>query len=639
MKAELVLGNNQKIAYDDVEEELQRGVTYEIAEESLQHGGTYDDKELNMSFVEQPNLMSKASVVKYQGGDNKGIITTSEMEVGSLLNFTLTLVKRRVKVTDTEGGEQSKCEYIIDITVFKKDGSVRNFRECVDSGKVKQVDWIICATHSLAMIPRDKCQKEAFQSMVQCCIESEDVPIEWIYPNAGWRYVDNKKWMFVYAGGAVGSQNVSARTISAKYELDFENGYLHSKKIFDDTMMMREICKSKIASTELLLFTHASLLSTIFEMAGYPLNFVFGIEGPTNSRKTSMVLTMSKIFDRRHLVADAEFATATQCGIEKCLGIYRDGVVIIDDFKPGVSTAQQRMMDAKLDQLIRLCGNRVTKKRMTDFDVDGEKKYFPITGGCVVTMELVSGVLSSITRLFLTRITDVEVDNQKLGFYQTNRWILPTHVYSFLSWVTANFEKIVQKIQLEYEKYRKSYSFAFGRYADMYANLMMTAQLLMIYAVQSNYWSNEQSSVFLGEVEKMLVAELYEMGRTAQKKDKAQIVIKAFIETFFVSQIKVMELSEENCAQRYDIYEDKNVLYIRVACARRIVNEYCYRNNEQMNVTTDDELIDIFERLGVLDIKGEGRERERSRKLPMQRGNTLRYLYLNKCILWNLQEE
>ena len=32
------------------------------------------------------------------------------------------------------------------------------------------------------------------------------------------------------------------------------------------------------------------------------------------------------------MIADAEFATATACGIEKVLNTYKDAVVIIDDF-------------------------------------------------------------------------------------------------------------------------------------------------------------------------------------------------------------------------------------------------------------------------------------------------------------------
>ena len=124
----------------------------------------------------------------------------------------------------------------------------------------------------------------------------------------------------------------------------------------------------------------------------------------TNSRKTSLVLALAKIFGRNNLVADAEFATATNCGIEKVLGTYHDAPVIVDDFKPGATPMQQKALDGKLDELLRFYGNRVTKKRMTDFMPAGSKKYFPISGGCIITMEIVNGVQSSLSRMFLVEL-------------------------------------------------------------------------------------------------------------------------------------------------------------------------------------------------------------------------------------------
>ena len=55
------------------------------------------------------------------------------------------------------------------------------------------------------------------------------------------------------------------------------------------------------------------------------------------------------------------------------------------------------------------------------------------------------------------------------------------------------------------------------------------------------------------------------------------------------------------------------------------------RTYSGIDLVSADEMISALERLEAIDIavKADGR-RERSRKLPIQRGNTMRYLYIRK---------
>ena len=76
------------------------------------------------------------------------------------LNFSLDLVKRIVRISDTKNGEVYAYVYVIRVIVHKMDGSFETFVAAVSSDKVKSVEWLKLCTHSLAKIPSRKEEKE-----------------------------------------------------------------------------------------------------------------------------------------------------------------------------------------------------------------------------------------------------------------------------------------------------------------------------------------------------------------------------------------------------------------------------------------------------------------------------------------------
>ncbi|MCI9216625.1 hypothetical protein AALA78_13030 [Lachnospiraceae bacterium 42-17] len=548
------------------------------------------------------------------------------------LNFSLTLQRRVREITDTETGEQVKESYSVLVTVFARKGAVKQMQAIVEADKIKQTEWLKRCTNSLATLPRNKDQKEDFDMLVQECIEEDFVPEEIIYPNAGWRNIYNKGWRYVYSNGVVGENNAFIHTNSNdKYILNISQEKIGSAEVFQMAMNMSNVCKDKRASTELVLFTHATVLNTLFEQAGYMLNFVFGISGVTNSRKTSMVLALAKLFDRERLFADAEFATATNCGIEKMLGLYKDAPVLVDDFKPGSTRREQQIMDKKLDELVRLYGNRVPKKRMLDFSASKEHTHFPIGGGCILTMEIITGVTSSISRMFLTELQIDSVDNNLLQFYQENRWILPTYFYDFIFWLTGHFEEIVSFIHKAYPQQRGYIRVSVPRYAEMYATLRISAILIGKYAQERGFWREEEAASFIKSVDEILTCEISNMEMRIMYRDKATLLIDVLRDALEKGILVPQVLSPENCSRMYTVYENDNYLFIQTKELRRLIDGYCRSYGERIEIVNDDEIFGLLERLGALEIleKSDGK-RERSRKLPNPKGNTKRYLYIRK---------
>jgi len=335
------------------------------------------------------------------------------------------------------------------------------------------------------------------------------------------------------------------------------------------------------------------------------------------------------LFDRERLIVDAEF-TATGCGIEKTLGLYKDAVVLIDDFKPGVTPQQQKEADQKLDQLVRYYGNRVGKKRMNDYQNDADKKYFPINGVCILTMEIVTGVTSSLSRMFLTDIGFDDVNNANLAFYQNNRWVLPTHMYDFITWITNHFDDAVKFIFWKVPSYRSAKKFVYPRFCEMYATMLTTAELICKYALERAFWKESECNAFMQTAESVVVNEILQMSRRVKSQDKATTVILALSEALIASRLTPVVLSAETASKRYECYVNEETLFIQTRLLKQIVNEYCKVYGLTCSIVNEEEVIGLLNRRQVLDVLEKDGSRICSRKLPIQHGNSLRYLYLKR---------
>lgn len=338
--------------------------------------------------------------------------------------------------------------------------------------------------------------------------------------------------------------------------------------------------------------------------------------------------------------ADAEFATATSAGIEQTLGLYKDATVIIDDYKAGANLTQQREMNRKLDELIRFYGDRVEKKRMLIFTHNGERIYFPIGGNCVITGEFApEAIESSMTRLFLTEVNKNDVDNIKLRRYQEERWIIPTHAYDFVQWVTGRFETCVQYISENYSSYRDQKHYSVGRFSNMYAAFMITADLISMYALERGFWNSEDQGRFFQAVQTGLEIELDIMEERFRQRDKATQVLRVFKEALDSNQITPVQLNRDSCGRGEELYEDSRCYYVTTRFLRMVIKQYGTAYSDTQRIINNEDLIAVLDRKEALEVVEKDGKRIRSRKLPIQRGNTKRYLYLKKESLEHLDEE
>ena len=85
-----------------------------------------------------------------------------------------------------------------------------------------------------------------------------------------------------------------------------------------------------------------------------------------------------------------------------------------------------------------------------------------------------------------------------------------------------------------------------------------------------------------------------------------------------------------------ECYEDAEFIYVKSECLMKIFKQYSQHIGENLNITKD-YAIKLLEQKELLDIciTNNGRT-EKSRKLPIQRGNHHRYLHIKKDVLYHM---
>lgn len=543
-------------------------------------------------------------------------------------NFQLVLKRIEYEIKDTREGEKYEIFYIFEIRVKKIDNDIKIFSTKVKAKNVKNPNWVINATNGMATLCNTKELKSWFESMIQINIESNYVKVDYVYPTCGWRKL-NGKHFYTYSKGAIGAENFG---IIAKrgYDLLIDANRIGTKEIFEEAWNMRKICKKNRVSSLIFTYFHIGLLTKLFEEAGYPVNFLMGVIGETGSRKTSICTTMTKVFNRHMLSADIEF-TATEGGIEEQLSKYNDAIVLIDDFVAGQTRQEQREANKKLHQLIRFYGNRISKGRM-GYNISEEKKpFYPISGCCILTGEYITGITSSIGRVFTVNIGRDDVNNKKLLYFQNNREILPTYAYDFLEWIAYRYEDIKQIICNILPFYRKNIKFKHSRYCEMYATFITTLEIMLMYACEKYHISVLEKNNIGNEIEQIIIAELRDNERMIMQHDIGAVLIASLMEAINNVKLKIKMIKNSDCYDLAAIYQDEYNIYIQSKEVGRIFKEYVNKYNFDINLTGCSSIASHLEAKDVLEIKiNSDGSKERARKLPIQKGNAKRYLWINK---------
>lgn len=535
-------------------------------------------------------------------------------------NFSLQLVGVKEIIEESEGKERSIILYTF---LVQMQGA--EFTREVKVSELERMDWVREVTKGRAYFS-ERTDSRDFPKYVHEVIERDISMVKklTIYGLSGWKKI-NQKIRYVCSKGIIGEPYSG---VSAALDMKFETlAGMDKDESIRHFLGMQAICRKEEKTRMLMIFVNMAVMTTLFELVGYPIKTLLGVLGTTNTMKTSVAMVFSKIFNAQETTSPEVTFTSTRAGIETYVAKYADAILLVDDFMPGDDKAKQAELNAKLELLCRLYGDRTSKKRMTVFS-DKKNVEFPVRGCCMITGELMTGVQSSRTRIVCINLRKSDINKDVLSFYQTNPLILPTYLEGFLEYVSRNAEWIMQMMKERMQEYRRSLRFKIERFNEAAAHFLVTLD------VMAAYWKEILFSInvddMIEEWRRSVVKVFEENDRELATTDDGTVILQALEEALYDNSSLVKPVDAIHKNDNAIAYMDKDFIYIQQKKLYVITKKFCQKYDIKKYMTQD-MIAQKLEEKDILEcIKNTKGHTERSRKLKQGQGNTKRYLYIKR---------
>lgn len=545
-------------------------------------------------------------------------------------NFRLILVQIEHHITDDLDGEKEKKFYIFQVVTDSQ----------MFEGRVKFTDiegpkWIREVSQGEAYLFPEKEARKEFIYYVHAVLETSKVPEQWLCESTGWRKLQDGKFYYIAAEGAVGHPEIpvccKSNLFIAKKIIPNRENYIR------ETVAMLDICFNKKISSLLFLFNHVGMLTTLFEIANFPVRFIMGCIGVSNSKKTSVASLMTQLFNRDEIKPVISF-TSTEGGLEMEMSEYGDAVLLIDDFMPGATRQRQNQLQNKLELVLRAYGDRIEKKRMMTFCKADAKVFFPVRGCCVITGEQISGSYSSMSRIIVLSQTAKDVDIARLSYYQGKSHMMSLYACDFLNYVTENFVAIVEFMKKKCVEIRNNQVFKVPRLAESYAVFVVVTDIVLTFLKSTQRFSDMELDALKKIFEDKIISVFRENEHRLVEQNIQTIILETLRENLS-SEINFVEKSFYKKGQNAVIY-DETFIYLKLDMLYLWMKEYVAKYDCTVALSDKRHLLTYLIELGIIESKKlSNGKMENSRKIVGLPQNHERYLYLSRKKLEDKMKE
>lgn len=382
-----------------------------------------------------------------------------------------------------------------------------------------------------------------------------------IYKSSGWVETPQNQWIYVRDGVRPPSENIS-------FQCGFQFGIPEHDCTTDWLIrnawrLLSLSPKEPAASLIPVLFAHLGLVWSLFEAAGYPPHLLLFIKGTSGSLKTSVA---SLIFNFSGNPQDNIPATFrdTSASMEVKMGVYRDRVLLVDDFCPAASENSRRILEQNLEQLIRFYGDGIAKSRTNPkMEETHEKRPH---GLCVITGEDSAGSYSSLLRCLFISVSPGTYDSDLLLKFQETPSLWTGYLDRFVSFCCDNTSWIIDFVRKQFPILRKQAESVISerRLVDAFASLCLAEKILLEFVSRPLGLSIKDQENFINQME----TEILEVCRRSAEESKDANPIKIFsrylLEGVEKQAIRLVSRREfELSPEKFDGYIENDLWHFR----------------------------------------------------------------------------
>jgi hypothetical protein len=357
---------------------------------------------------------------------------------------------------------------------------------------------------------------------------NNDVPRHTVFKYTGWKKI-NDKWHYLTGAGAIteeGLINGVAVELGSghmgKYQLPVPLVGEDLKQAANDALLLLAVCPNKrsIGATLLAAVARAPLGEAAC------IDFAIWIHGLTGSKKSAIsaiALAFYGDFNARSFpsnwsdtVNDAE-AKSFQA---------KDGIFIIDDFKPSVSSIEAGKLHAMAERIVRNTGNQAGRgRRGSSMEVNAA--YFNRSMMIITGEDLPKGQ-SLLGRLLVLELTSTDVNNATLTLLQHAAAAskFTGLMSAYIKWLAPRMEQLKKDLPKNIELLRNSalsegFASSHPRASEIYANLVAGSSIFLGFLEDSGAIDSDQSHKLLLSIETDLIQAFSEQGEYQADQDEA----------------------------------------------------------------------------------------------------------------------
>ncbi|MBF6648951.1 cell wall-binding protein [Methylobacter sp. BlB1] len=393
-----------------------------------------------------------------------------------------------------------------------------------------QANWVNEHYGTLAFVYPGASKRDNLRAAIHLYSKLQgDVPRRRVFRYTGWKRI-NDQWHYLTGSGAITAsglhENVQVDLGAghmSRYALPAPCNLQQVKEVLPIVLRLLAICPGKPHIGAALLATVARAPLGECHPTDFAL-FIHGVTGAKKSAITAIPLAFFGDFNARRFPANF---SDTDNDLEAKAFQVKDGIFVIDDFKPSVNQSEAAKVHAKAERLIRNTGNQAGRGRRGS---DMQAKAAPYNRSMtLITGEDLPKGQSLLGRLLILELTRADVDTNTLTKLQevAEAGQLARFMAAYLQWLAPRLDDLKKQFPQAVTSFRNAairdgFATSHPRAPEIYANLVAGAELLLDFMTDIGALDSETSSGTMLDIERYLQGAFTEQAAYQHEQDEVE---------------------------------------------------------------------------------------------------------------------
>lgn len=366
-----------------------------------------------------------------------------------------------------------------------------------------------------------------------------DVPRTRIYKYTGFKKIDDR-WHYLTGSGAITESG-----LIDSVHIDLGAGHM-SRYTLPTPPDQTELKAAVVALSDLLAVCPgkpqigAALLAAVARAPlgeCSPTDFSIFLQGVTGSRKSSVAAIALAFFGEFNARRFPANWSDTDNDLEHKAFAVKDGVFVVDDYKPSVSQAEASRLYSKAERFFRNTGNQAGRgRRGADLRALAAPYNRSMT---IATGEDLPKGQSIIGRLLVLELTRADVDLVTLSRLQNaaDTGALSRLMSFYIQWLCSRLDDLKASFGesircLRDAALRDGFANSHTRAPEIYANLVAGSEVFVDCLIDAGLIDSVQSNVMLATIEDGLKAAFAEQDTYISEQDEVDRFIELLRSVF-----------------------------------------------------------------------------------------------------------